>query len=63
MFSISRRSDAAAYINQRYGFPCSPGPVFRKGGRYLVYEPSLLDRWARDHRSDLTPDMQREPES
>jgi hypothetical protein len=52
-----RRSDAATYITQQYGFPCSRqwlaklaviggGPVFRKAGRYPVYEPSELDRWA-----------------
>ena len=52
-----RRSDAAAYITNRYGFPCSRqwlaklaviggGPVFRKAGRYPVYEPGELDRWA-----------------
>ena len=52
-----RRSDAATYITERYGFPCSRqwlaklaviggGPVFRKAGRYPVYEPSELDRWA-----------------
>ena len=52
-----RRSDAATYITDRYGFPCSRqwlaklaviggGPVFRKAGRYPVYEPSELDRWA-----------------
>jgi hypothetical protein len=49
-----RRSDAATYIT---GFPCSRqwlaklaviggGPVFRKAGRYPVYEPNELDRWA-----------------
>jgi hypothetical protein len=59
-----RRSDAATYITERYGFPCSRqwlaklaviggGPVFRKAGRYPVYEPndigsrSGLSRWAR----------------
>ena len=52
-----RRSDAATYITERYGFPCSRqglaklaviggGPVFRKAGRYPVYEPSELNRWA-----------------
>jgi hypothetical protein len=52
-----RRSDAAAYVTEQYGFPCSRqwlaklaviggGPVFRKAGRYPVYEPSELDRWA-----------------
>ena len=52
-----RRVDAAAYVTQRYGFPCSRqwlaklaviggGPVFHKAGRYPVYEPAELDRWA-----------------
>ena len=52
-----RRSEAAAYVTQRYGFPCSPqwlaqlaviggGPVFRKAGRYPIYAPDELDRWA-----------------
>ena len=52
-----RPSDAATYITERYSFPCSRqwlaklaviggGPVFRKAGRYPVYEPSELDRWA-----------------
>jgi hypothetical protein len=50
-------SSRSAYITERYGFPCSRqwlaklaviggGPVFRKAGRYPVYEPSELDRWA-----------------
>jgi len=52
-----RRSDAAIYIAERYGFPCSRqwlaklaviggGPIFRKAGRYPVYEPAELERWA-----------------
>ena len=52
-----RRSDAATYITERYGFPCSRqwlaklaviggGPVFRKAGRYPVYEAAELERWA-----------------
>jgi hypothetical protein len=49
-----RRSEAAAYIANRYGFPCSRqwlaklggGPVFRKAGRYPIYQPEDLDRWA-----------------
>jgi hypothetical protein len=52
-----RRSEAAEYVANHYGFPCSRqwlaklaviggGPVFRKAGRYPVYEPSELDRWA-----------------
>jgi hypothetical protein len=52
-----RRSEAAEYVVNHYGFPCSRqwlaklaviggGPVFHKAGRYPVYEPSELDRWA-----------------
>src|SRR5262249_23376290 len=52
-----RRSDAAVYIADRYGFPCSPpwlaklaviggGPLCGKAGGYRVYEPSELDRGA-----------------
>ena len=52
-----RRSEAAEYVANHYGFPCSRqwlaklaviggGPVFRKAGRYPLYEPSELDRWA-----------------
>jgi hypothetical protein len=52
-----RRADAAAYVTDRYGFPCSRqwlaklavvggGPVFRKAGRYPIYDPADLDRWA-----------------
>jgi hypothetical protein len=52
-----RRTDAAAYVTDRYGFPCSRqwlaklavvggGPVFRKAGRYPIYHPADLDRWA-----------------
>src|SRR5262245_52904272 len=52
-----RRSDAAVYITERYGFPCSRqwlaklavgggGPTFRKAGRYPIYDPADLDLWA-----------------
>jgi hypothetical protein len=52
-----RRTDAASYVADRYGFPCSRqwlaklavvggGPVFRKAGRYPIYHPADLDRWA-----------------
>jgi hypothetical protein len=52
-----RRADAAAYVSERYGFPCSRqwlaklavvggGPVFRKAGRFPIYKPSDLDAWA-----------------
>jgi hypothetical protein len=52
-----RRSDAAAYVTNQYGFPCSRqwlaklavmggGPTFRKAGRYPIYEQAELDGWA-----------------
>jgi hypothetical protein len=52
-----RRVEAAAYVTDRYGFPCSRqwlaklavvggGPVFRKAGRYPIYRLDDLDRWA-----------------
>jgi hypothetical protein len=53
-----RRADAATYVTERYGFPCSRqwlaklaviggGPVFRKAGRFPIYKPADLDTWAR----------------
>ncbi len=52
-----RRVEAANYVTDRYGFPCSRqwlaklavvggGPLFRKAGRYPIYQPEDLDRWA-----------------
>jgi hypothetical protein len=52
-----RRADAAAYVQGRYGFPCSRqwlaklavvggGPLFRKAGRTPLYAPADLDTWA-----------------
>jgi hypothetical protein len=52
-----RRADAAIYITERYGFPCSRqwlaklaviggGPLFRKAGRFPIYKPADLDAWA-----------------
>ncbi len=51
-----RRKDAAAYLKERYGF-CSfrtlaklacfgGGPIFRKAGKIVLYEPADLDAWA-----------------
>ncbi|MHB2166477.1 hypothetical protein [Alsobacter sp. R-9] len=51
------RADAAEYIRNSYGFPCSRqwlaklaviggGPVFRKAGRTPLYAPADLDAWA-----------------
>jgi hypothetical protein len=52
-----RRADAAAYVTNRFGFPCSRqwlaklaviggGPPFRKAGRFPIYKPDDLDAWA-----------------
>jgi hypothetical protein len=52
-----RRAQAAAYVTDRFGFPCSTqwlaklavvggGPFFRKAGRYPIYDPADLDQWA-----------------
>jgi hypothetical protein len=53
-----RRSDAAKYVTETYGFPCSPnwlaklacvssdGPPFRLAGRTPLYPKFSLDIWA-----------------
>jgi hypothetical protein len=54
---VLRRADAAKYVTQTYGFPCSPktlaklacvggGPPFRLAGRFPLYPVSGLDEWA-----------------
>jgi hypothetical protein len=55
---LLRRSDAAKYVTENYGFPCSPktlaklacvssdGPPFRKAGRIPLYPQHGLDAWA-----------------
>jgi hypothetical protein len=55
---LFRRSDAAKYVTDTYGFPCSPktlaklacissnGPAFRMAGRIPLYPQSELDTWA-----------------
>lgn len=54
------RKDAADYIKQKHGRPCSKGlldklavtgkgPIFRKiSGRFVVYEEPALDEWCAD---------------
>jgi hypothetical protein len=55
---LLRRSQAAEYITNTYGIPCSPktlakyaciggGPPFRLAGRFPLYPVSGLDEWAR----------------
>ena len=57
---LFRRQDAARYITDTYGLPCSPrtlaklacvssrGPPFRKAGRWPMYPVSGLDAWVQD---------------
>ena len=51
-----RREDAARYIRETWAMPCSPkwlaklaviggGPVFRKAGRFPIYQAEDLDAW------------------
>jgi hypothetical protein len=52
-----RRADAAHHVRSTWGIPCSPrwlaklavtggGPIFRKAGRFPIYDPADLDAWA-----------------
>jgi hypothetical protein len=52
-----RRKDAAKYVENEHGQPCSPktlaklavvggGPAYRKAGKFPLYEPDDLDEWA-----------------
>lgn len=52
-----RRSKAAEYVRDTVGIPCSArwlaklaveggGPIFHKAGRFPMYSPADLDRWA-----------------
>jgi hypothetical protein len=55
---LLRRTEAAKYVTDSYGFPCSPrtlaklacvssqGPPFRLAGRTPLYPTSGLDEWA-----------------
>jgi hypothetical protein len=57
---LLRRTEAAKYVRDTYGIPCSPktlakiacvssdGPPFRLAGRFPLYPTSGLDTWARD---------------
>jgi hypothetical protein len=60
---LLRRTEAAQYIKDHFGYPCSPrtlakyaviggGPRFRKAGRYPLYHPDDLDCWVSDKLSD-----------
>jgi hypothetical protein len=55
---LLRRTAAATYVTETYGFPCSPktlaklacvssdGPAFRMAGRIPLYPIPNLDAWA-----------------
>jgi hypothetical protein len=55
---LLRRTEAAQYITDTFGLPCSPrtlakiacvsseGPPFRLAGRFPMYPKSGLDAWA-----------------
>jgi hypothetical protein len=55
---LLRRTEAASYVTDTYGIPCSPktlaklacvssnGPPFRLAGRFPLYPTSGLDTWA-----------------
>jgi hypothetical protein len=57
-YQLLRRTDAAKYTTDTFGFPCSPrtlaklacvssrGPPFRLAGRIPLYPVSGLDEWA-----------------
>ena len=56
---LLRRTEAAKYVTETYGFPCSPktlaklacvssdGPPFCRAGRIPLYPQLGLDDWAR----------------
>jgi hypothetical protein len=55
---LLRRTEAAKYVTDTYGFPCSPrtlaklacvssrGPPFHKAGPFPLYPVDGLDEWA-----------------
>lgn len=62
---IVRRTEASAYLFEAWGLEYKPqtlaklactggGPVFRKAGRYPLYDKADLDAWA---KSLLSPRM------
>jgi hypothetical protein len=57
MKRLLRRCEAARYISETWGIPCSPktlaklfciggGPLVRKAGRIPLYDENDLDAWA-----------------
>ena len=73
---LLRRTEAAKYVTETFGLPCSPrtlaklacvssdGPPFRLAGRFPLYPTSGLDNWARSKIGPLvrsTSEVQRTP--
>ena len=62
---LLRRQEAAQYVTDTYGLPCSPrtlaklacvssrGPPFRKVGRWPMYPVSGLNAWVQDKMGPL----------
>jgi hypothetical protein len=61
---LLRRAEAAQYVYDRWGYPCSPktlakyaviggGPPFRKAGRFPLYHPDDLNGWVNSKLSGL----------
>jgi hypothetical protein len=61
---LLRRTEAAQYIKDKWGYPCSPrtlakyaviggGPSFRRAGRFPLYHPDDLDSWVNGKLSGL----------
>ena len=59
-----RRADAARYIRENHGIPCSHatlakyaclggGPAFRKAGKFPIYSRGDLDAWANQRLGKL----------
>ena len=62
--SKMRRAEAARYIRENHGIPCSPatlakyaclggGPAFRKAGKFPVYSRDDLESWAKQRLGKL----------
>lgn len=63
MSDYLRRSDAAKYLRENFGLPCSTGtlanyavnnigPEFSLAGRFPIYSKNALDAWAENRIRD-----------
>jgi hypothetical protein len=73
---LLRRTEAAQYVTNKFGIPCSPktlaklacvssdGPPFRLAGRFPLYSTDDLDAWAQSKIGPLvrsTSEVRRSP--